>query len=159
MQICAGSTALQFNCSAFRQFIKSTRYEVTEVTTPFALSRRKFFGGMAEFIPAKYVPAKRNNGKLLVDNNHFVYNMVKKREKKTYWGCQKKTSLGCKVTATVLCKLDENGEPDDEIVDIHGNHSHDSDLMLEASKKALDDGIELAKQDLNISPRSICANI
>ena len=114
---------------------------------------------MAEFIPAKYVPAKRNNGKLLVDNNHFVYNLVKKREKKTYWGCQKKTSLGCKVTATVLCKLDENGEPDDEIVDIHGNHSHDSDLMLEASKRALDDGMELAKQDLNISPRSICANI
>ena len=37
---------------------------------------------MAEFIPAKYVPAKRNNGKLLVDNNHFVYNLVKKREKK-----------------------------------------------------------------------------
>ena len=43
LQICAGSTALQFNCSAFRQFIKSTRYEVTEVTTPFDLSRRKFF--------------------------------------------------------------------------------------------------------------------
>ena len=111
------------------------------------------------FIPAEYVPAMRNKGKLLKDNQSFLYNLSRKREKKTYWICQKKNQLGCKVTAVVLCKEDENGEADDEIIKIDGAHTHDSDLMLAAAKKALNDEVNAAKRDMNISPRSICANI
>ena len=62
---------------------------------------RRLFGRMA-FIRAEYVPAMRNKGKLLKDNHSFLYNLSRKREKKTYWICQKKSQLGCKVTAVVL---------------------------------------------------------
>ena len=73
------------------------------------------FGRMA-FIHAEYVPAMRNKGKLLKENHSFLYNLSRKREKKTYWIYQKKNQLGCKVTAVVLCKEDDNGASDDEII-------------------------------------------
>ena len=113
-------------------------------------------------VPAKYVPARRNKGKLLVDSNNFLYNLSRKADSRhlSFWHCSKKKANGCRVTATVLMKEedDENGTSD-EILSIRGDHNHDSDLMAEVAKKAVMEEVALASKDLNISPRSVMANI
>ena len=70
-------------------------------------------------VPAKYVPAKRNKGKLLKDNNNFLYNLSRKDDSRSFWFCSKKKGNGCSVTATVLIKSeDEENGAADEILSI-----------------------------------------
>jgi hypothetical protein len=66
-------------------------------------------------VPAKYVPARRNKGKLLKDNNNFLYNLSRKADSRSFWHCSKKKVNGCLVTATVLMKEEdeENGTSDE----------------------------------------------
>ena len=66
------------------------------------------------------------------DPDNFQYNLAKKREKYTYYICQKLRENGCKVTATV-----SHGENGDVIVDRSGQHSHDSDLLKTVAKRVL----------------------
>ena len=96
-------------------------------------------------VPAKYLPAKRNKGRLLQDDNSFLYNLSRKSETKSFWICTKKSTNGC----TDIKVEDANGDVD-QIIDVRGNHNHDSDLMADASKKAFRDEANLASRDLNI---------
>ena len=78
-----------------------------------------------------YIPAKRNNGQILVDSSKFHYNLAKKSATKTWWICSMKASIGFKVTATVLKNQDE----DDIITKVRGQHDHDTDLMKKAASR------------------------
>ena len=104
--------------------------------------------------PASYVPAKRNGGKLLKDPENFQYNLAKKREKYSYFICQKMKENGCKVTATVI-----HGENGDMIVDRRGQHTHDSDLLKTVAKRVLQEEVENARRNLTLSPRAVMANV
>ena len=112
-------------------------------------------------VPAMFVPARRNKGKLIVDSNNFLYNLSRKADSRSFWHCSKKKANGCRVTATVLMKEEEDDEngSSDEILSIRGIHNHDSDLIAEAAKTAVKEEVALASKDLNISPRSVMANI
>ena len=113
-------------------------------------------------VPAKYVAAARNKGKLLKDPNQFLYNKSRSSKNKSFWVCQRKVSSGCRVTATVLIKpaMDElYDESRDEIIEIRGEHSHDSDIMAEVSKKVAKEAVARASKDLSITPRAVMADI
>ena len=107
--------------------------------------------------PAKYIDAKRNKGKLLVDNEHHQYNLAKRGEKKTWWICSRKSEIGCKVTATVLVRKNEDDV--DKIIEIRGTHEHDSDLVKKAAMAVVQNHVNKAATDLHIKPRNVLANI
>ena len=110
-------------------------------------------------IPAKYVPARRNDGKILVDNNSFEYNLVKKVGLKTWWICGEKTNMGCKVTATVKKSTEDDDDANDVILAIRGEHEHDSDLLKKVAMSEDKKHVHQAASNLSILPRSVMANI
>ena len=81
-------------------------------------------------VPVKYVPARRNMGKLLKDNNNFLYTLSRKADSRSFWHCSKKKVNGCMVTATVLIKSEDDEKiAPDEILSIRGERNHDN-LMV-----------------------------
>ena len=105
-------------------------------------------------VEAKYIDAKRNGGKILVDDQNYQYNKVKVDGRRVFWVCSKKKELGCKVTASVL---KEEGKPD-RITKITGEHGHDTDLLKILASESLNTAVEEASRNI-VSPRSVMTNI
>lgn len=87
--------------------------------------------------PASYIPTKQN-GRRLQDQFNFEYNVVRKRDSKTYYACKLKKKEGCTAVATV-----ENAS--DCVIKLSGFHNHDSMLIDRRVKQQENVMIEVAK--------------
>ena len=70
---------------------------------------------------AVFTPTKQG-GRHLTDRDNYVYVQAKKRPLKTWYSCIEKKALFCPATAVVK-------NEDDMIIQLSGNHTHDSNLM------------------------------
>ena len=96
---------------------------------------------------AKYFTNVRGNQQLIDDENHIYYCKKRKETGQSYWVCTKKSCQG-------RANVDKDGQ-----VTIVSQHSHGSDIAgLEAHLQALD-AIKTAKENPNIKPRQILAQL
>ena len=98
-----------------------------------------------EAIPAKWEDAKRNGGKILVHKN-FRYSINGRTDSKFFMACQERSN-GCKSTATV-------DRANNVILSVRGEHNHDSDLVGHFVKEKVEEAVQNAVDNPNISPRT-----
>lgn len=100
---------------------------------------------------AVYINVKQG-GKHIVDAQQMEYRVTRRKEHKTYYQCVMKNKNMCPATAIV------SNETDD-IVQLSGEHNHDSDLLKRKVRARENDAIKEAATNSSVSPRSVLGNI